>query len=200
MIKHKVPQKWDLEVDLVAVGSSSGGLTAAVVGHDLGLKTAVLEKADVLGGGTALSGGVIWIPFNHHMAAVGVSDSREEALTYVRGVSMGHHDDELLAAYLDNGPVMLSYMEEHTPLKMTAETDGSRTDVAQSAHVPAGCKQMVKEIFNAVDTGKNNPVIGVQMGNRLLQGAGILGRHDFNGGIFEAFSPQFGQLPDQVRR
>jgi 3-oxosteroid 1-dehydrogenase len=144
MIKHKVPQKWDLEVDLVAVGSSSGGLTAAIVGHDLGLKTAVLEKADVLGGGTALSGGVIWIPFNHHMAAAGVSDSREEALTYVRGLSMGHHDEELLAAYLDNGPVMLSYMEEHTPLKMTAETDGSRTEYCADA--PGG-KCMGRKIW-----------------------------------------------------
>lgn len=45
MIKHaKVPDKWDMEVDLVSVGSSSGGLTAAIVGHDLGLSTVVLEK------------------------------------------------------------------------------------------------------------------------------------------------------------
>jgi 3-oxosteroid 1-dehydrogenase len=131
-----IPDRWDLEVDLVSVGSSSGGLTAAIMGHDLGLKTAVLEKADVLGGGTALSGGVIWSPFNHHMLARGIDDSREEVLTYVRRVSMGHHDEDVLAAYLDNSAEMVRYMEQHTPLKLSIETDGSRTEYC--ADLPGG--------------------------------------------------------------
>ena len=118
-----VPERWDLEVDLVAVGSSSGGLIAAIVGHDLGLTTVVLEKADTLGGGTALSGGVVWIPCNHHMLAMGLSDSREEALTYIRRVGMGRNDEEKAAAFLDNGPEMLRYIEENTPLKMIAIPD-----------------------------------------------------------------------------
>jgi len=100
MVKQaKVPDRWDVEVDLVSVGSSSGGLTAAIIAHDLGLSTVVLEKADVLGGATAFSGGVIWIPFNHHMLAAGITDSREEALMYIRRVSMGHHDNPRAARY-----------------------------------------------------------------------------------------------------
>ncbi|MCX5998667.1 MAG: FAD-binding protein, partial [Chloroflexi bacterium] len=102
MIKDTIVDKWDLEVDLVAVGSSSGGLVAAMVAHDLGMSAVVLEKSDSLGGGTALSGGAIWIPFNKHMMRLGISDSRDETLEYVRRVSMGHHDEALLAAYLDN--------------------------------------------------------------------------------------------------
>ncbi len=42
--------KWDIEVDLVAAGSSGGGLVAAIMGHDQGLSTLVIEKADTLGG------------------------------------------------------------------------------------------------------------------------------------------------------
>jgi len=118
-----VPEKWDLEVDLVAVGSSSGGLVGAIVGHDLGLSTVVLEKADTLGGGTALSGGILWQPYNHHMLEAGLSDSREEALAYMRRLAMGRHDEEKLAAYLDNGPEMLRYIEEHTPLKLIVMPD-----------------------------------------------------------------------------
>jgi len=122
MVKQlDVPGKWDMEVDLVCAGSSSGGLTAAIVGHDLGLRTVVLEKADVIGGATAISGGVIWIPFNHHMLEMGLADSREEALTYVRGLSLGRHDEENLAAYLDNGPQMIRYMEEHTSLRLVVD-------------------------------------------------------------------------------
>ena len=145
MIQHaKVPDRWDVEVDLVSVGSSSGGLTAAIVGHDLGLSTVVLEKAEVLGGGTALSGGVIWIPFNHHMLEMGIQDSREDALTYIRGISMGHHDEELLAAYLDTGPETVRYLEEHTALKMSCEDDSSRTEYC--ADHPGG-KPMGRKIW-----------------------------------------------------
>lgn len=113
-----IPERWDMEVDVVSVGSSSGGLVAAIMGHDLGLSTVLLEKSDALGGGTALSGGQIWIPYNHHMLEMGLTDSREEALTYIRRVSMGRHDEGILAAYLDNGPEMIRYIEEHTPLKL----------------------------------------------------------------------------------
>ena len=116
-----IPESWDMEVDLVAMGSSTGGLAACIVGHDLGLRTVLLEKTDFLGGGTALSGGVLWIPFNHHMLEEGLSDSREEALTHIRTISMGRHDEEHLAAYLDTGPELVRYLEEHTPLKLTIE-------------------------------------------------------------------------------
>jgi len=116
-----IPERWDLEVDLVAVGSSSGGLVAAIIAHDLGLRSVVLEKADRLGGCTALSGGVIWVPCNHRMLEMGLSDCREEALTYIRGISLGRHDEKNLAAYLDNGPEMVRYIEEHTPLKLKVE-------------------------------------------------------------------------------
>jgi len=142
----KVPKRWDIEVDLVSVGSSSGGLAAAIVGHDLGLSTVLLEKSDFLGGGTALSGGVLWIPFNHHMLEEGLADSREEALTYIRGLSQGRHDEEQLAAYLDNGPTVIRYMEEHTPLKLTIEAS---TDYY--ADLPGG-KARGRQLYPNPDT------------------------------------------------
>ena len=30
------PEKWDLEVDFIAVGSGGGAVTAAIVAHDMG--------------------------------------------------------------------------------------------------------------------------------------------------------------------
>ena len=145
MIKHpRLPDRWDLEVDLVSVGSSSGGLVAAMLGHDLGMSTVVLEKADSLGGGTALSGGAIWIPFNKHMLRMGISDSREETLGYVRRVSMGHHDEAILAAYLDNCNPMLEWVEQNTPLKTSCQSDASRTEYC--ADVPGG-KPMGRKLW-----------------------------------------------------
>jgi len=112
------PDKWDMEADLVAVGASSGGLAAVIRGHDLGLKTVLLEKSDYLGGGTALSQGILWVPFNHIMQEQGLADSREEAATHIRHTSMGRHDEELMGVFLEAGPDVVRYMVERTPLKL----------------------------------------------------------------------------------
>jgi succinate dehydrogenase/fumarate reductase flavoprotein subunit len=132
----KVPERWDMQVDLVSVGASSGGLTAVIMGHDLGLSTALLEKSEWLGGGTALSGGVLWIPFNHIMLEQGLADSRKEALTHIRHTSLGRHDEELVATYLDTGPELVRYIQENTPLKLTIEAS---TDYY--AELPGGKKR-----------------------------------------------------------
>ncbi|MBT3311577.1 MAG: FAD-binding protein [Desulfobacterales bacterium] len=110
---------WDIEVDLVSAGTSCGGLVGAITGHDQGLSSIVVEKADNFGGGAALSGGVIWIPNNHHMGKKGLEDSREDALTHLRHIGVGRHDEERTVAFVDKGPEMLRYIEENTPLKMT---------------------------------------------------------------------------------
>ncbi len=121
ILNNNVPPKWDLEVDLAAMGASSGGLAAVIMGHDLGLKTVLLEKSDYLGGGTSLSGGVLWIPCNDHIAAAGLADSKEDALLHIRSTSMGRHDEGLLNKFLDTAPEAVRYMEAHTPLKLTFE-------------------------------------------------------------------------------
>lgn len=110
------PKKWDLESDLVILGSSGGGLTAAIVGHDAGLKTVVLEKLDKIGGGHAYSGGVIWVPLNSPQQQAGHKDSKQAALQYVRNKSLGLHDEAKLNAYLDNGAEAMTYLEKFTPL------------------------------------------------------------------------------------
>ena len=53
----KRPDSWDLEVDVVALGSGLGALSAAIAAHDLGLQVAVLEKAPRLGGLSGYGGG-----------------------------------------------------------------------------------------------------------------------------------------------
>src|SRR3954466_11007551 len=93
--------KWDLEVDVVAVGSGLGGLCAAIVAHDAGKRAVVLEKASKLGGGCAYSGGEVFVPANHLMAAAGLEDSREAGLRYLQFLAAGYADPALQAALLD---------------------------------------------------------------------------------------------------
>lgn len=109
---------WDRVVDVVVVGSGGAALTAATMAHDAGAEVLIIEKADMLGGTTAVSGGAAWLPGNHLMEKAGVVDSREEALAYLRRVTAGRAPDpELLEVYVDTAPEMLRYLEDHTPLK-----------------------------------------------------------------------------------
>lgn len=86
--------RWDLEVDLAAVGSGIGGLAAAITAHECGLTTAVLEKANMLGGVTAFSMGEVWVGANDLQEEAGIADSEEEALAYLRWLGAGHGQEE----------------------------------------------------------------------------------------------------------
>jgi len=46
----KLPDNWDLEADLVSIGSGIGGLSAAITAREHGLSAIVLEKSDQVGG------------------------------------------------------------------------------------------------------------------------------------------------------
>ena len=116
--------KWDLELDFVCLGSSGGGLTAAMVAHDHGLKTAVIEKTDLIGGGMAMSGGVVWIPLNSVAAKHGLKDSKEQILRYIRATSYGRHDEAKAEVYADRAHEAMAYIEKNTPIKLTREPSG----------------------------------------------------------------------------
>ncbi len=103
--------------DVVVLGSGAAALAAAVAAHGHGAsRVGVFEKATVVGGTSAMSGGMVWIPCNHHMADAGAPDSREDALRYLDSLSHGRIIDELAAAYVDVGPDMVRWFEANTPV------------------------------------------------------------------------------------
>lgn len=112
---------WDRVVDVVVVGSGGAALVAATLAADGGSEVLVVERAEQIGGTTAVSGGGVWVPCNKHMAALGVADSREDALAYIRALTKGSEPDPaLLEAFVDTAPEMIDWLETHTPLRMFA--------------------------------------------------------------------------------
>jgi 3-oxosteroid 1-dehydrogenase len=73
---------WDKSVDLLIAGSGGGGMVAALAALDSGLEPLVVEKQDLIGGATGMSGGMVWLPNNPLMHAEGVPDSHEDGLAY----------------------------------------------------------------------------------------------------------------------
>lgn len=106
--------------DLVVVGSGAAGLTGALVAAIEGAKVLVAEKTGLIGGTTAISGGGVWIACNAHMADVGVPDSRDDALEYLRACSEGCGDDAHLVTLVDHGAPMISYLEQKAGIPFRA--------------------------------------------------------------------------------
>ena len=111
------PAQWDLEVDVLSVGSGLGGLTSAIVAHDAGKKVAVLEKAPKLGGVCAYSGGEVFVPANHKMREEGVAEAEGGGQPYFQFLSGGYNDKDLLAKLLKVGPEAAEYLESKAGLK-----------------------------------------------------------------------------------
>jgi len=112
--------------DIIVVGTGAAGLSAALRAAHLGAEVLVVEKSKLIGGTTAMSGGCIWAPNHHHQAALGVTDSRDDALDYIRAVSPdGWHNTEepQWAAFVDTVPVMLKFVENHSPITFTPNRD-----------------------------------------------------------------------------
>lgn len=102
-------------VDVAILGSGAAGLVAAIVAADAGASVAVFEKSELIGGTSAISGGIIWMPNNHLQEAAGIVDSRQAALDYFESLSLGQIDSDMAATFVDEGPEMLRYLDERTP-------------------------------------------------------------------------------------
>lgn len=115
---RNLPERWDDEVDLVAIGSGIGGLSAAITACDGGLKAVVLERSSQVGGVTALSQGQVWIAGNHLAKEFGIEDSPESGFRYLQRLAMGYGEDEAILNLTVHAREALKYFEENAGLRM----------------------------------------------------------------------------------
>ena len=95
--------------DFIVVGSGVAGLVGAINAHRSGLRPLIVERADVWGGTSAISGGVLWIPGNTVMARDGTPDSIGEARRLLVHLMEGEptgRETARIDAFLAAGPRM----------------------------------------------------------------------------------------------
>ena len=112
-------EDFDVEADVVVLGSGGAALTAAIAAKDFGAESVViLEKSNLVGGTTAMSGGMLWIPNNHHQDDEGVEDSWDDVIAYLDSLAPDQLDPITLEAFLVGGPQMIRHLADHTPVKL----------------------------------------------------------------------------------
>lgn len=85
--KPWLPEKWDIEADVVVVGYGGAGVCAAIAAHDAGAQVLILEKAPVAGGNTGCSRGGMRIPTDV-----------PGAIEFYRALTQGTVDEESIRA------------------------------------------------------------------------------------------------------
>jgi 3-oxosteroid 1-dehydrogenase len=106
----------DHEYDVVVLGTGAAGMTAAVRAAADGARVGLFERADTVGGTSAWSGGVAWLPNNRHEAEAGFQDSRDDVLTYLESLSHGLIERPMIEAFADTAPEVVDWLEAHTPV------------------------------------------------------------------------------------
>ena len=109
-------EDFDEILDFVIVGSGGGSMAAALYLKSIGKNPLILEKTDKIGGSTAMSAGILWIPANPLMQRESVPDSFEAGRRYMDatvgtdaglGASPARKD-----AFLRVGPKMVEFLEQ----------------------------------------------------------------------------------------
>ncbi|MYM64014.1 FAD-binding protein [Pseudomaricurvus sp. HS19] len=77
---------FDEQTDFIVVGTGGGALCGALTMLSQGNQVIVLEKSSLVGGTTARSGGVMWIPNNRFLLRDGLDESEERARTYLEAL------------------------------------------------------------------------------------------------------------------
>ncbi len=106
---------WNHETDVVVLGSGAAGLTAALTAAVGGASVEVYEKAATVGGTSAVSGGIVWIPAHRRMPEEELTVA--DAMSYLRAQSFGSMAEDLVETFVRTGGVMLDFVEAHSDIR-----------------------------------------------------------------------------------
>lgn len=140
--------------DVAVLGTGAAGLVAALAAASAGASVGLFERAASVGGTTALSGGVLWLPANRLGAQAGVGDSREAALGYLHALSNESMREEMVTAFVDGVDGLLDWVEQETPLRLRLVAGYPDYHPEHPGGLPEGGRSLEPELFGAARLGE----------------------------------------------
>ena len=137
--------------DVVVLGSGAAGQTAALAAAVAGARVGLFEKAELIGGTTALSGGTLWVPGNQRAA---VGDSREHGLRYLTSLSNGMILPELAEALIDGGPELVDFIEQNTGMRFLLVEGYPDYHPERPGGLPAGGRSIEVDLVSLSGLGE----------------------------------------------
>ena len=134
--------------DVVVLGSGAAGLTAALAAAAGGADVGLYEKADLLGGTTAISGGIVWVPGNHLMEPAEQAGDPAEALRYLRALAGDALDEPVAEAFVSTGPEMLRFVEGASPCRFRVLAGYPDYHLEVAGARPGGGRSLEPELFD----------------------------------------------------
>lgn len=166
------------EFDFVIVGSGAGSIPAALVVQEQGKSAVIIEKQTVVGGTSAYSGGVIWMPDNDHVNASGTRDSQGRARSYVDatvGDPLPSSSPARRDAWVREAKKMVRFLER----KGMKFFHSGMPDYYDGPGSMAGGRGLATPLFNVRELGEwqaklSVPATGPRMPMHIMEGVTIL--------------------------
>ncbi|MFA6679776.1 MAG: FAD-dependent oxidoreductase [Candidatus Methanomethylophilaceae archaeon] len=154
--------------DVIVVGSGASAFSAAITARSKGASVIMVEKADIIGGTTARSGGGYWIPNNDLQKTRGYKDNKKDSLRYMarysypnlynpndKRLGLTEHQYELLEAFYDNGSKMVNYFDKIGALRSILELNWTgKAHVDYMDHLPENKGIRGRTLFSKKPDGK----------------------------------------------
>jgi succinate dehydrogenase/fumarate reductase flavoprotein subunit len=150
------------ECDALVVGSGAAGMSAAVTAGHRGLNVLIVEKEPRFGGTTARSGGWLWIPGTSLARAWGITESPDQARTYLRHEAGNSFDAARVDAFLTAGPEAVDFFTTKTAVRF----DMPLTFPDYHAEAPGGAqggRSMVTRPFDGHELGDHIKDLGAPL-------------------------------------
>ncbi|MES1148140.1 MAG: FAD-dependent oxidoreductase, partial [Bradyrhizobium guangdongense] len=150
------------ECDVLVAGSGASGMAAAITARSRGLDVIIVEKEPRFGGTTARSGGWLWILGTSLARAYGITETPDQARTYLRHEAGNNYDAARVDAFLEAGPEAVDFFTSKTALRF----DMPLVFPDYHAEAPGGTqggRSMVARPFDGRELGDHIKTLGMPL-------------------------------------
>ncbi len=165
------------DYDAIVLGAGAGGMAAAATAAADGLRVLLIEKSRLVGGTTAVSGGMVWVPGNGRTAGAACPDTLERARRYLDHTVPEGRDGALLDTYVAQAAPAVADLERRTSVRLrpAASYPDYHPDLPGAS--PGG-RVLEPEPFDGRRLGAHFPLLRRPLPEFMLFGGMMVARSD----------------------